>query len=70
MIVTGEERKKVLTVSQFDEVSLLFSKVWALAGVMNQASAAQHGYLNSHTVMTTTADMMKNLEKIRVILSA
>ncbi len=67
--MVGEElRKKVLTVRQVDEVGLLLSKVRALAVMLNQASGAEHGYLNSHTVMTLSIDMMKNLDQIEATL--
>ena len=68
MMVTEEERNNVLTGSQVDEVGLLLGKVWALTRVLNQASKTEHGYLNNHTVRAATADMMKNVEKIKPIL--
>ncbi len=62
------DRDKVLTDIRFDEVGMLLTKVWALAAVLNQASETERGYLNSHTVMTATTDMMENLDKIKDML--
>ncbi len=63
---TQEERKKRFTVNQIDEVSLLLSKVRALANAMNQAE--EYSYLNRHTVMTLTTDILKNLDRIEATL--
>ncbi len=57
-IVTEEERKKVLTVSQVEEVALLLSKVSALTDVLNAASGVEN-----------ITDIMEDLSKIRAILS-
>ncbi len=63
---TEEERKKVLTISQADEVGLLLCKVRALALLLNKASA--QSYLNSNTITTLTTDMVKSLDKIEATL--
>ncbi len=57
MIVTGEKRKRVLTVSQVDEAALLLNKVSALTNTLDAASGTER----------TTA-IMEDLIKIRAIL--
>lgn len=57
MMATGEKRKRVLTVSQFDEAALLLNKVSALTDKLDAASGTER----------TTA-IMEDLIKIRAIL--